>query len=269
MSPAQQKRLPEDGGPAVKFAQALRDARDAAGIATDSDLAAKANFSKSAISKALNGRALPSAAIVKALAKAFDDEPEPWLQRLADAHAAQKNAPATTTSAADEHLSSKQADGCFWWVLGVLAGLAGLGALLTFLAPEKTGALEWASGTPVSNQGKPHEGLGKPDHQSWSWQEITPNSTISTNFATAPRSAAIKTLGGQLALAQGCDAMIAWTIQADGVIVATGVLGLATADRLHVPLHGLTETINITATRQDNATCATSLTWTDEIQFRA
>jgi plasmid maintenance system antidote protein VapI len=246
-------------------------------------LAAKAHVSKSTISKALGGRTLPTPTTVKALATAFEDDPAVWLQRLEQAQEAQE---ATVTAAPDtgvgndatktvgrEQASSAESDvpqmillaGGFSLAVMLVLGLV---AWLVGILSSDTGMLEWASGTPVSNQEKPRNFFEEREHEAWVWQNIGPHATISTRFTTGYDGLDIKTLGKRFTLGPDCSATVAWTIKADGATVATGTLDSSAAKPLEVELQGITGTIDITATRQDDSSCTTSLTWADEFQGR-
>lgn len=278
MSPTRQKPIPSGSGAVGEFAQALRDARDAAGIATDSELAARVIYSKSTISKALSGTKLPTPTIVQALATAFGDDPAVWLQRLEQARAAHEAAAtATPDTGVDDDAAKKSrwqraVDNDprlkpFVFVMGPLMVLLSLLLLANELATD-TGPVEWFSGTPASNQEKPRDFSQEHKHESWIWQHIGPHATVNTTFTTVEGAAAMGSLGGQLSLSRDCKATIAWTIKADGVIVATGTLDSTAAARFHVRLQGYTETLNFTAKRQDRSVCITSLTWVDDLRGR-
>ena len=98
------------GGPATQFALQLRELQSEAGL-TVTQLAAATHYDVSTVSKALNGRKLPSWALTSAVVKACGADPAAWKNRWMTARALSKAAPSgevrvlvSPEAAADENL---------------------------------------------------------------------------------------------------------------------------------------------------------------------
>jgi diguanylate cyclase len=74
----------DPGAPYAAIAQDLRNLRDDAGL-TSAELAKGTTYTASAISHALNGKRLPSKAIIEAIARACNADPSEWQRRRRDA----------------------------------------------------------------------------------------------------------------------------------------------------------------------------------------